>query len=384
MAITKQTAKRSTGGKAPRTEIAQRAARNPRVSRSSLCEEWDAHNWIMFTAGQQKQWMAQPYDENLPPVSFADGDREIPSHVESWCRGNPGVALDSSRCERWGLTAESADENSESQEDDDEEEEEKDDDDEVAPASRSAIKSDLVVKSIKYESNTNTYKGCTDDGRWFALIFRMLRVNDDTSENMKQLRKFDEWCTENPNKAMQLPVGWRSATSSSKVEHTDIPILYRSTGMNCVPMAAANAIGRSDSRTAVQVSSCEVGFKSLRQFAAWFNENTLWRTVDVFRLLEDISALRPSPKSVMESILSCERGVYVVQPIDADGNSSHAVAVNCFNRTVHDCAEEFAMFLSIDSLSVCCGNGNRCVGFLSAYMFEMKPKKRSRNHRNNK
>jgi hypothetical protein len=35
MAITKQTAKRSTGGKAPRAALANLAARNPRVRRAA-------------------------------------------------------------------------------------------------------------------------------------------------------------------------------------------------------------------------------------------------------------------------------------------------------------------------------------------------------------
>jgi hypothetical protein len=62
-----------------------------------------------------------------------------------------------------------------------------------------------------------------------------------------------------------------------------------------------------------------------------------------------------------------ERGVYVAQPIDEDGNSPDEVAINGFNQTIHDCAERFAMVLSIDSLSQCCGAGNKCIRFLAAY-----------------
>jgi hypothetical protein len=32
------------------------------------------------------------------------------------------------------------------------------------------------------------------------------------------------------------------------------------------------------------------------------------------------------------------------------------------------------MVLSIDSLSQCCGAGNKCIGFLAAYRLEMKAK----------
>jgi nitrous oxidase accessory protein NosD len=47
----------------------------------------------------------------------------------------------------------------------------------------------------------------------------------------------------------------------------------------------------------------------------------------------------------MKFILSSTDGVYVVQPIDSDGNSSHAIGINCFNRTIYDSAEQFAMNL---------------------------------------
>jgi ankyrin repeat protein len=103
--------------------------------------------------------------------------------------------------------------------------------------------------------------------------------------------------------------------------------------------------------------------------------------VDVFRALESTSSCRASPRSVMEHILQCDSGVYIVQPIDENGNSPHAIAINCFNRTIHDCAEEFAMVLSIGSISHCCTAGNNCIGFLAAYRLEMKSKKHSRNRR---
>jgi hypothetical protein len=239
----------------------------------------------------------------------------------------------------------------------------------------------LQVKRIKYDSAGTCYKGCEDNGRWFPLVFWMLRVQDDDAENMRQLRKFDEWCTENPDIPMQLPVGWRPRAAAGSAEFTDVPILYRSSAMNCVLMAAANAVGRCDSRTAELLSRCDTVFNSLRKFAVWLNQHTSWRTVDIFRTLESISSCRPSPRSVMEHILQCDRGVFIVQPVDEDGNSPHAIAINCFNRTIHDCAEEFSMVLSIDSISHCCAVGSRCIGFLAAYRLEMKAKKHSRNHR---
>jgi hypothetical protein len=100
MAITKQTAKRSTAGNAPRAEIARRAARVPRPVRPMLPGRADAHQWIMFTGSAETQWLARPKHERLPAFSFASGDCNTPPRVEAWCRANPGVALVNVQCER--------------------------------------------------------------------------------------------------------------------------------------------------------------------------------------------------------------------------------------------------------------------------------------------
>jgi hypothetical protein len=382
MAITKQTAKRSTGEKAPWKAIAQRAARNPKDTHPPGDSAWVVREWIMFIGGVRGRWMAKPVDQRLAAFTFLEGSRNIPIHVRSWCRANPGVVLDSARCERWGLTVES--------DEDDVEDRGADDYDETADISSNdndessnSVKSkgnDMMVKTMKYDPERNEYFGRADRGRWYPLIFRRVKVHDDPSENMRQLRKFDEWCLENPNLPMQLPVGWRSGSASGDGEFTETPVLYRSEKMNCIEMAAANLIARLDARAAREVGSCEIEFSSVRRFCAWFNNKTLWRSRDMYRVLEDQSRVIVSPKAVMNHILSLNSGIFLVQPIDEQGNSPHAIGVNCFNRTVHDCAEEFVMVLSIQALSLCCGKSHTCSGFLSAHRLEMKPKKRCRNH----
>ena len=401
MAITKQTSKRSTGGKAPRAELARRAARkaHPRRASQRVDDEWAAHRWIMFTPGTATPWMYQPRDESLVPVSFSEGSRVIPGPVESWCRANPGIALDEKRCDRWGLTIESDDDEGcgdrmdvgqtrDTDDDDDDDDESGDDvgdgDDGISPAPKPKAQT-LDLKSIKYDENEGQYLGRASRGQWHPLVFRMIRVNDDPAENMKQLRKFDEWCTENPGLPMQLPVGWRSPTTNPSHDvFTDIEIIYKMSGMNCVVLSAANVIVRNDPYTADLLSRCAADFNNLRRFAAWFNHATNWGTIDVFRVMEEISGKYPSPGAVMEYLLSEKEGVYVVQPIDADGNSQHAIGLNCFNQTIHDSAEKYAMVLSRSSLSLCCGNGYNCVGFLAAYKLYMKPRRKSRKRKSNK
>ena len=414
MAITKQTSKRSTGGKAPRAELARRAARKAQSPRAGkrADDDWATHRWIMFTPGSASQWMCQPTDESLEPVSFRDGSRIIPGPVESWCRANPGVALDEERCDRWGLTVESDGEEvcsvddgqaRDTDDDDDDADDDDDDDnddadadnggdadDEITPAPKPPAPKPkapeaLGLKTIKYVAKNRQYLGRGDRGQWYPLVFRMITVNDDPAENMKQLRKFDDWCTENPGKPMHLPVGWRSPTTNCSHDvFTDIEIVYRMSGMNCVVLSAANLIARNDPFTAEYVSRCVADFNNLRRFAAWFNHATDWGTLDMFRVMEEVSGTYPSPAAVMDYLLSEKEGVYVVQPIDADGNSQHAIGLNCFNQTIHDSAEKYTMVLSRSSLSLCCGNGYNCVGFLAAYKLYMKPRRKSRKRKSNK
>jgi hypothetical protein len=413
MAITKQTARRSTGGKAPRAALANLAARNPRVRRATDLrgDEWTLHRWIMFTGATVNPWLYQPENISLPPVPFAEGSRTVPDNIMSWCRANPNELLTTEQCDRWGLTVESDeeapyhhenddgndssdehvcddehcddddDDNDDDNDDNGEEDDDNDDDndDEIISAdSRLAKSKDLIVSSIKYDGQQNCYFGRGERGQWFPLTFRMLKICDDAAENMKQLKKIDNWCIENPGLPKQLPLGWRAETAHDHKPFTKIPIRYRSSKMNCVVFSACNCIAGCDPGTAELLSKCEDEFNSLRRFSAWINHTTTWGTRDVFKTIQDISGSYPSPKIVMEHIISSKGGVYVVQPIDSEGNSAHAIGVNCFSNTILDCVEQFAMTLSVDSLTFSCGQGSSCVGFLAAYQLYMKPKRRSR------
>jgi hypothetical protein len=371
MAKTKQTARNSTGGAPPTAELARMAARTPSVRSEDRAEE---HRWVMFNPSSARPWTIQPLDDKQSTVSFAEGDREIPRPIDLWCRANPGVALDAVRCQRWSLGMESSD--------GEEDEETSSSDDEITPASRSTEKQSLDVKVIQYSSVTKEYKGRAFRGQWFPLTFHQLVLHDDPVENIKQLMKEDDWCLNNPDKPRNLPIGWRSDTPAENKELTAIKIMYRSRGMNCVAMAAANLLARNDPRTARIVSMCDQNFNNLRRFAAWLNGNTHWGSRDILKSLETSSSSRPSPRSLMEHILSRDTGVFVVQLIDNEGNSSHSVGINCFNQTIHDCAEVYALVLSISSLSFCTGTGHKCVGFISAYKLEMKPTKGTKRSRN--
>jgi hypothetical protein len=57
------------------------------------------------------------------------------------------------------------------------------------------------------------FMGRGEGSQWYPLIFRMLKICNDISENMRQLPKLDKWRIQNPGLSKQLPVGWRSATA---------------------------------------------------------------------------------------------------------------------------------------------------------------------------
>jgi hypothetical protein len=96
MAITKQTAKRSTGGRAPREELSRRAARITRARRGNVAQEGEDqkfYRWITFTGASLYPWMCQPDDESLsifhlqrapgpcPPTSMHGAEP-----ILAWCR----------------------------------------------------------------------------------------------------------------------------------------------------------------------------------------------------------------------------------------------------------------------------------------------------------
>jgi hypothetical protein len=222
MAITKLTAKRSSGGKAPRKELARRASHISRARRRDVAQEdLKSHRWITFIGASLYPWMSKD-DESLPPVPFADGSRFVPTNVEALCRTNPGVMLSSAQCDRWGLTVESdvEEDNHKADEIDDEDDDAQDDnEDETTSSSRGKSKY-LFVMSIKYDAQTNGYMGRGERGQWYPLNFLMLKICDNASKNMRQLRKLDEWGIENPGLSKQHPMGWRSATAHG---HKKVP-----------------------------------------------------------------------------------------------------------------------------------------------------------------
>ena len=48
-------------------------------------------------------------------------------------------------------------------------------------------------------------------------------------------------------------------------------------------------------------------------------------------------------------------GLIVAMLIDNNGTSTHTVGINLDKGLIYDCKEKYVMELSIDNLSVCCG-----------------------------
>jgi hypothetical protein len=95
MAITKQTAKRSAGGKALRAVLAILAGSYPRVPRATDVggDECTLHRWIIFMGATVNPWVYQPANQALQPMPFADGSRAVHESIRSWCRANRNELL---------------------------------------------------------------------------------------------------------------------------------------------------------------------------------------------------------------------------------------------------------------------------------------------------
>jgi hypothetical protein len=400
MANTKQKAKKSTGGKAPRKEISRKAARKPAPKKqfrdSVLRENWVRHAWIMYTESNE-EWLVQPLDLSQRAFTFSNGDRVLPAHVEQWCYDRPLKPLTAAVSERWGLLENSDSEpnnsdtyssenepcsmsdalrkagNSHLESDDNEQEI-----DHSVDSGESENGGEVDVNEVRYDATKNAYFGRKAGGRFWPIIFRRLEISSDPTDNNRLLDEIDLWCVQNPNAVKILPIGNRPLQNCFKAEYTAVPVLYQSSKMRCVALAAANVIGRCDSRSANIFSACTAEFTSLRAFSSWLNHNTSWSSLDVYKLIRNMNGTRPDPRVVMEYILESEEGVYVVQPVDSNGKSSHTVGINCFNKTVFDCVESLAMILSRNTLSFCCGTENMCIGLLAAIKLYKKPTRRRR------
>jgi hypothetical protein len=246
------------------------------------------------------------------------------------------------------------------------------------PSGRTKRGDDVIVKTIRYNEGERIYSGRVDRGRWCPIIFHKLRVCEDDANNMKELIKIDEWCCENRGSPKQLPVGSRPQATLSDQHYTHIPVVYQSDKANCVAFSAANVVHRCDPATAQLLVQCTRDLSNLRRFSLWPSRFTSWGTRDMYRIVQETSGVYPSPKEDMDFVVGKEGGEFVAQLVDSAGHSSHAIGLNCFNRTLHDCAEPFAMTISENNLTASCGRGHGCVGFLSAYLLYSTRKSRSR------
>jgi hypothetical protein len=71
---------------------------------------------------------------------------------------------------------------------------------------------------------------------------------------------------------------------------------------------------------------------------------------------------RKSPWAMRDYLFRQTSGLFLVIPTDDVGNERHFVGVDMNHRRISDSADEFAMFLSHESLSRCAGGHSTCTG----------------------
>lgn len=340
MAKTKQTAAKSTGGKAPLATIAYRAARNPR---GPPPDEEPATSVLLIGSNYE----VRRATGEMTRIPVAQAGTRLGPEIIDWCAARPGRLLTTEIYARWRLNEwlPAADRSNSTGDDTDS----SIDESEFCP-----MEVYLDVRG-RYHANTTT-----NQKKFFPLVFCSLFAKEPATDRVRFLDQLDSWCMEHPTRKYMLAgLGAREQDVSELPVclRTDHAIIYRSDATGCAPCAVANLIHRADAAQAVLMEKVQrqLHCRSLRWFAAWMSENTSWT---LQRVVED----PVDPAQRIGFLLQLHRGLFLIVPVDQEKANGHVVGVDMFRRLVFDSLERCAMPLSPDSLQRALGPGRRLYG----------------------
>jgi hypothetical protein len=325
MARPKQTAKKSTGGKAPRTALSIMAARVPV---GTVIPEIASQITLIDGIYQIRRPGGGTED-----ILEADAELRLGPEVIHWLQYRHGRVLTQALYQRWSL-------------------------DEWRPSSRdsessSSTSSDqqmsnlidpysvrLVVSSQDvYEANTPSNKGA-----YFPVIFCSLFSGVGNQAQAAKLDLIDNWCIKNPGKSYVVAtVGNRNGSKHQipQAIRSTVLIKFRTTTEGCGLAAIANLIDPRDGKQAQILfqDAIHVEFRGLRTIARWMESNTMFQ-------LRRVPVDTESSKTKLQYLLGQTTGLYVVVISDKDGSEMHAIGVDGHRCLVYDSVEESAMVLS--------------------------------------
>jgi hypothetical protein len=334
MAKTKQTAARSTGGRAPRAELARKAARN-----SGTEDRPAQHITYVLDSDGASMYEVKYMDGTCVEYAVNQAQTVIGPEIRHWCELRPGRMLTTSIYERWNLC-------------------------EWLPRDSSKSNSRPIsfkLHEIKLE-HEETYTANVENNKkeFFKIVFCDIGWEEPEDVQASYLDKADDWCTKHDGCVYLLsPLGRRVNLCSEPIPTsigTALPIIYHTDRAGCASAAVSNLIYRCDAVEADRIYRIGVDhrFRHLRDLAAWLMSHTRW-------MLRRVQTAEKHPEALLDHVLGQSRGMFIVTPKAAAEYGNHAIGVDQARKLVYDSVENYAMVTSIESFNRCV-NG-RCTGF---------------------
>ena len=394
MAKTKQTAQRSTGGKAPRKQLANAAARKTASDAARECFVRSIGScWVVDTAqGQQHYYKAGGSLRTATPTEFGT---LFGLRIRRWCELRPNKKMTYQLALRWGLLGyeeETADVPVEEDE-------------------------PWQIKQIAYFDGSvdhkNGYYAIEQEGSmaWVKIDFHTLDLGGSTTSHSRphksmvkrpsgtrtvvcesgirygtepvHLRwdRLDEYCMKHPNRPYTLDQAGARSDSDIPVGMYDLSVVpWKSApdGSNCVLLSLLNAfwvLPRFDVRVDHQETA-----RDIHQKHESVTFRSVHRAADFVRRKYSRYRLEKAKKGEgggrpvydLGFVVGLSQGVFLVKLIGTS-NVVHCITVDSNAGLIYDSNESYALHLSAEAVQYCLGQGVSLVDIEEIYELKQMP-----------
>lgn len=352
MARTKQRARLSTGGSAPRKQLALKAARKPSQKKLNLIS-------VAYHASDGGSWQIGWTGGFLQSVAEEKAKSYVPQSCYSFCKANPGMVLDEKNATLWGLLDTQPD---------------------TEGGEQSYMGEDWSVTQVKFLPNKGSQEevhqgvfmgreGPRSGGRGFPIqMWSLWKEGEVDYEVTPPLKNLFDLCLKEPNKWHTVEgFGSRARVSESLFEPFYVgssAVIYESgEGGGCVGNAAANLVHEVDSLSAGKMAVCDATVPNMGAFATYVREKVgQWKVEDPFK----IQARRDGRSTVsyqerLQWLLGRTEGFYLAQPVLMHGSNSHIIGVDAKTKLVYDPLAKFPLRLSERVLQLCGGEPDKIL-----------------------
>eukprot|EP01049_Picozoa_sp_SAG25_P001584 SAG25_NODE_73_length_17157_cov_11.762575_9_plen_483_part_00 len=181
-----------------------------------------------------------------------------------------------------------------------------------------------------------------------------------------------------PMKTVELADGKRENTvedlSACGLAHLSVshPVLFRAdrTGdaSSCVLAAYGNVISMSINSKQKGLEAVHDLLKSDKKLLCKDAANKVCKLTNIQTAKVKMSTRKLYPtllsKGENGKFMGGQGGLYVASPETAEGAAGHMIGIDADQGQIYDCAEQFAMPLTVDNLDRCAGDNAMCMGIL--------------------